>query len=50
MDKIKVDLGRRLGKIKPLHCVNNGPAYQSNSNLEDTNFYLYKELNIPYDA
>ena len=48
MNKITVDIGRRLGKIKPLHCVNNGPACQSNSNLEDTNFYLYKELNIPY--
>ena len=48
MNKITVDFSKKLGKIKPMHCVNNGPACQSNSDLEDTNFYLFKDLCIPY--
>ena len=48
MNKITVDLSKRIGKIKPLHCVNNGPACNSNTVKENSNFYLYKELGIPY--
>ena len=48
MNSITVDFSKRLGKIKPMHCVNNGPAAQSNDNLEETNFYLYRDLGIPY--
>ena len=48
MNKIKVDLSKKIGKIKPLHCLNNGPACNSNTVKENSNFYLYKELGIPY--
>ncbi len=48
MSLIAVDFNKEVGKIKPMHCVNNGPHAQSNSNLEDTNFYLYKDLGIPF--
>ena len=48
MDKISVDFSKKLGKIKPMHCVNNGPACQSNNNPKESNFYLFKDLCIPY--
>ena len=48
MNKITVDLSKKVGKIKPLHCVNNGPACNSLTAKENSNFYLYKELGIPY--
>ncbi len=51
MNRITVDFSKRLGKIKPMHCVNNGPAamtWDTNENKNSSNFDLYKELNIPY--
>ena len=48
MDNISVNLNKTIGKIKPMHCVNNGPACMSISNISDTNFELYRDLGIPY--
>ena len=48
MNKITVDLSKRIGKIKPLHCVNNGPSCKSAKDHGSSNFELYKELGIPY--
>ena len=48
MNKITVDLSKKIGKIKPLHCVNNGPACNSRVPKDSSNFYLYKDLGIPY--
>ena len=51
MNRITVDFKKRLGKIKPMHCVNNGPAAMSVDTAENkssSNFDLYKELHIPY--
>lgn len=48
MGRIVVNFDKILGRIKPMHCVNNGPAAQSNDTLENTYFYLYKDLGIPY--
>ena len=47
MNKITVDLSNKIGKIKPLHCVNNGPSCNSRVPKDSSNFYLYKELGIP---
>ena len=49
MNKITVDLSKKLGQIKPMHCVNNGPACNSRVPKDSSNFYLYKELGIPYE-
>lgn len=48
MNTVSVNLNKTIGKIKPMHCVNNGPACMSIQDREATNFYLYKELCIPY--
>lgn len=48
MRKIHVDFSKKLGRIKPMHAVNNGPAMMSSENVDDTNFELYKALGIPY--
>ena len=45
MNKITVNFANTKGSIKPLHCVNNGPAAQSpTSEIVD----LYRALGIPY--
>ncbi len=48
MSEIRVDFSENIGKIKPMHAVNNGPVYkfapdQRISNLED-----YRAAGIPY--
>lgn len=48
MNKVTLNLSKITGKIKPMHCVNNGPACMSIDNRDATNFNLYKELGIPY--
>ncbi len=47
MANVKVDFTKRIGRIKCINAVNNGPVKKGRSqHLE--NFELYKELNIPY--
>ncbi len=46
MCTINIDFNERLGKIKPMHSVNNGPA-QGPGKLV-SNFESFKELEIPY--
>ena len=48
MNTINVDFSKRLGKIKPMHCVNNGPDAQSNIPRERTNLDLFEALHIPF--
>ncbi|MBE6911130.1 MAG: hypothetical protein E7473_01270 [Ruminococcaceae bacterium] len=48
MTKIAIDFSKELGKIKPMHAVNNGPAKPSKLFSENSNFDAYKEANIPY--
>ena len=51
MDKIKVDFSKTLGKVKPMHSVNNGPVYNFAANQRITNidhYILYPEKDITY--
>lgn len=48
MDEIKVDFSHTLGKIKPMHSVNNGPVYKFAADQRITNLYSYKAAGIPY--
>ena len=46
MSKVRIDFTNSIGKIKPMHAVNNGPA-RENAVRRD-NFKTFKELKIPY--
>lgn len=48
MDKITVDFKKYLGKVKPMHSVNNGPVYNFASDQRITNIEPYKAAGIPY--
>ena len=58
---IQADFSKKAGKMKPMHCVNNGPVYRLRSaeelhkevcegapNQNNGNFEPYKALCIPY--
>ena len=48
MDKIKVDFSKTLGKVKPMHSVNNGPVYKFAADQRITNIDHYRAAGIPY--
>ena len=48
MDRIKVDFSKTLGKVKPMHSVNNGPVYKFAVDQRITNIDHYKAAGIPY--
>ncbi len=48
MNKLTVDFSCSMGKMKPMHAVNNGPVYRSNPNQMITNYHDYKVAGIPY--
>ncbi len=50
MYTVKVDFNEVVGKVKPMHAVNNGPSKPPAENLPcyRSNFYAYKEAGIPY--
>ena len=41
MDKTTVDFTKTLGKVKPMHSVNNGPVYKFASYIKMANFNTY---------
>lgn len=45
---ISVDFQNKLGKIKPMHAVNNGPIYKFASDQRVTNIDAFREAGIPY--
>ena len=47
MGRITVDFSQKLGKVKPLHAVNNGPK-GTRVNPQKGNFVYYEAANIPY--
>ncbi len=47
MNSVKIDLSKKMGKIKPMNCVNNGPT-GSKVRRTKGNFEYYQALNIPY--
>lgn len=48
MDKIKVDFSKSVGKVKPMHSVNNGPVYKFTADQRITNIDHYRAAGIPY--
>ena len=47
MKTVKVDFSKKIGKIKPMHAVNNGPRQKGASLSWDISDY-FKEIGIPY--
>lgn len=47
MSTIKVDFGKKMGPMKIMHSVNNGPSGSKERNCM-SNFETYKALEIPY--
>ena len=48
MKRIIVDLGKSVGKIRPMHAVNNGPVYKFREDQRITNIDYFREAGIPY--
>ena len=47
MKKVSIS-SEKLGKIKPMHAVNNGPVYKFHADQRITNIESWKEAGIPY--
>lgn len=47
MTNVNVNSSNVIGKMKPMHCVNNGPIGAAKSQIR-SNFEAYKALKIPY--
>ena len=48
MKRITVDFGKNMGRMKPMHAVNNGPVYKYNADQRVTNIDYFREAGIPY--
>ena len=48
MKQIHVNCGEKIGKMKPMHAVNNGPVYKFAEDQRITNIEAYKAAGIPY--
>ena len=48
MDRITVDFSKSCGAVKPMHSVNNGPAYKFADDQRITNIDSYKAAGIPF--
>lgn len=48
MTNVRIDFGKELGKIKPMHSVNNGPVYKFAEDQRITNIDAYRDAGIPY--
>ncbi|MBQ8893362.1 MAG: hypothetical protein IJ043_03020 [Clostridia bacterium] len=48
MKEVFVNCDKPLGKIKPMHAVNNGPVYKFAEDQRITNMDAYKAAGIPY--
>lgn len=48
MSIVSIDFTKNIGKIKPMHAVNNGPIKGSSTHQSRSNFEAYKEAGIPY--
>ena len=47
-ETVKVDLGRAVGKMKPMHAVNNGPVFKFAADQRITNIDHFRDAGIPY--
>ena len=50
MNMVAVDFNQVVGKVKPMHAVNNGPSKRppADEPCYRSNFYTFKEAGIPY--
>ena len=48
MNNVVFDFSKELGKIKPMHSVNNGPVYKFAVDQRITNIEPYKAAGIPF--
>lgn len=48
MRKITVDLGKNMGKMRPMHAVNNGPVYKFKEDMRISNMDHFRAAGIPY--
>ena len=48
MGTIKINFNQKIGNIKPMHCVNNGPVWSDGVEQVRENFSFFKEAKIPY--
>lgn len=48
MQNVSVDFAKTLGKVKPMHAVNNGPVYKFAEDQRVTNIDAFREAGIPY--
>ncbi len=48
MENITVDFSQKIGKMKPMHSVNNGPVYKFAVDQRITNIEPYRAAGIPY--
>ena len=45
---IKVEFDKKIGKVKPMHAVNNGPDYRMGADETYSNINLFRAAGIPY--
>ena len=48
MNNITIDFNKTLGKVKPMHAVNNGPVYKFAADQRITNIDHFRNAGIPY--
>lgn len=48
MNAVSVNFAKPVGKVKPMHAVNNGPVYKFAEDQRITNLPAYKAAGIPY--
>lgn len=48
MYNVTVDFEKVVGKVKPMHAVNNGPSKRTITDQVRSNFLAYKQAGIPY--
>ncbi len=48
MKNISVNFNQKIGKVKPMHAVNNGPYYKFGQDQRISNLHHWVEAGIPY--
>ena len=48
MVQVQVDFLQSMGKVKPMHAVNNGPVYKFAADQRITNIDAFREAGIPF--
>ena len=48
MQTVSVDFSKKLGQMKPMHAVNNGPVYKFTADQRVSNIDYFREAGIPY--